>query len=59
MKGNGKAKDKCTPKENYSPVCYLNSPEIQEDYLLPERKPEHLKNKTKVSNKQKNEEKPD
>ncbi|AKP53879.1 hypothetical protein CA2015_4541 [Cyclobacterium amurskyense] len=58
MKENRKAKYKNTQKENYSPVCYLNSPEIQANYLLPELKSEHLKSRTKVSRKQKNKEKP-
>ena len=53
MKGQLKHIIKNKERENSSPVCFQNDPEIQEDYLLPTQKHGKLPNTSKKFTKKK------
>ncbi|EPR66976.1 hypothetical protein [Cyclobacterium qasimii] len=54
MKGQLEHRTKNKEQENFSPVCFQNDPDIQEDYLLPVEKQGKSPNTSNKSTKKKN-----
>ena len=53
MKDQIKPKTKNKVRENFSPVCFQNDTDIQEEYLSPQQKKGELPNKTSEKTKKK------